>query len=400
VTRHPASASGREGIDPALVRRVERRFAEEFGAPAPRLAVAPGRVNLIGEHTDYNEGFVLPMAIGRATVIAFRPRADRRLRAHAVAFGETKEIDLALLRPLGGSDWLSYVAGVAWALADEGFEPPGLDAVIDGDVPIGAGLSSSASLELAAARAFAAAGGLPWDPVRMAKLGQKAENRYVGMNCGLMDQFASAVSREGCALLLDCRSLETEPVPVPAGTAVVVMDTGARRALAGSAYNDRRAACEAAVAALEPLAPGIRALRDVSLELLERGRDRLDPVVLKRARHVVPENLRPREMAAALHEGDLGRAGSLMNESHASLRDLYEVSCLELDAITDLARAQPGCYGARMTGAGFGGCAVALVAEKKTGTFCNAVLSAYRSKVDLPAALFACRPMAGARLLE
>ncbi len=246
MTRDQVSC--RDGVDPALLRRAEQRFAEQFGAPGPRLAVAPGRVNLIGEHTDYNDGFVLPMAIGRCTAIAFRPRADRRLRAHAVAFGETKELDLADLAPPGGSDWLSYVAGVAWALAEEGFQFPGLDAVVDGDVPIGAGLSSSASLELAAARAFAAAGGLPWDAVRMAKLGQKAENRYVGMNCGLMDQFASAVSREGCALLLDCRSLAAEPVPVPAGAAVVVMDTGARRALAGSAYNDRRSACEAAVA--------------------------------------------------------------------------------------------------------------------------------------------------------
>src|SRR6185295_11036203 len=208
-TRMTPDRGSRDGVDPALLQRAEQRFAEEFGGPAPRLAVAPGRVNLIGEHTDYNDGFVLPMAIGRATVLAFRPRGDRRLRAHAVAFDETREIDLAHLRPLSGSDWLSYVAGVAWAFADEGFEPPGLDLVIDGDVPIGAGLSSSASLELAAARAFAAAGGFPWDPVRMAKLGQRAENQYVGVNCGLMDQFASAVSREGCALLLDCRSLAT-----------------------------------------------------------------------------------------------------------------------------------------------------------------------------------------------
>ena len=397
MTPDPGS---RDGVDPALLQRAEQRFAEEFGGPAPRLAVAPGRVNLIGGHTDYNDGFVLPMAIGRCTVIAFRPRADRRLRAHAVAFRETRERDLADIAPPGGSDWLSYVAGVAWALAEDGFDVPGLDAVVDGDVPIGAGLSSSASLELAAARAFASAGGLPWDAVRMAKLGQKAENRYVGMNCGLMDQFASAVCREGCALLLDCRSLAVEPVPVPPGATVVVMDTGARRALAGSAYNDRRAACEAAVEGLKALDPGIRALRDVSAELLERGASRLDPVVLKRARHVVPENLRPREMAAALRAGDLERAGRLMNDSHASLRDLYEVSCPELDLLTDLARAQASCYGARMTGAGFGGCAVALVREGEVAAFGAAVLSAYRAKVDLESGWFACRPMAGARLLD
>src|SRR5438309_6309638 len=169
-----------------MAERCADLFRKCFGHSPRWIVAAPGRVNLIGEHTDYNDGFVLPMAIGRCTVIAFRPRADRRLRAHTVAFGETKELELAALAPPGGSDWLSYVAGVAWALAEDGLEFPGLDAVIDGDVPIGAGLSSSASLELAAARAFAAAGGLPWDAVRMAKLGQKAENRYVGMNCGLM----------------------------------------------------------------------------------------------------------------------------------------------------------------------------------------------------------------------
>ncbi len=388
-----------EGAFGALVDRVEARFAREFGMAPPHVAVAPGRVNLIGEHTDYNDGLVLPMAIGRATVIAFRPRADRRLRAHAVAFGETRQIDLATLTAPGGSDWLSYVAGVAWALAAAGFDVPGLDVAIDGDVPIGAGLSSSASLELAAARAFAAAGGLPWDPVAMAKLGQRAENVYVGMKCGLMDQFAAAVSLEGCALLLDCRSLAIEPVPVPAGTAVVVMDTGARRSLAGSAYNDRRAACEAAVAALRALDPRVKALRDVTAELLERGRGQLDPVVFRRASHVVPENLRPRRMADALGAGELGQAGRLMNDSHASLRDLYEVSCEELDLITDLARRESSCYGARMTGAGFGGCAVALVEETAVEAFVEAVRTAYRARVDLPAALFACRPMAGARLL-
>ena len=389
-----------EGVSPSLVRRVEERFQRVFGARAPHLAVAPGRVNLIGEHTDYNDGFVLPMAIGRCTAVAFRPRTDRRLRAHAVAFDETREIALDGLRPPGGSDWLSYVAGVAWALAEEKLDVPGLDAVIDGDVPIGAGLSSSASLELAAARAFAAAGDVPWDPVRMARLGQKAENAYVGMNCGLMDQFASAASREGCALLLDCRSLETEPVPVPADAAIVVMDTGARRSLAGSAYNDRRAACEAVVAALRATDPSVRALRDVDLALLEDARDRLDPVAYRRARHVVPENLRPREMAEALRAGDLARAGRLMNDSHASLRDLYEVSCAELDLVSEIARAQPGCHGARMTGAGFGGCAVALVDGSAAPAFTEAVLAAYRAKVDLPAALFACRPAAGARLLR
>jgi galactokinase len=310
------------------------------------------------------------------------------------------ELDLDSLAAPGGSDWLSYVAGVAWAFAGDGLTVPGLDVVVDGDVPLGAGLSSSAALEMATARAFTDAGALEWDPVRMAKLGQKAENQYVGMNCGIMDQFASAVSRAGHALLLDCRSLETRPVPLPEEAAVVVMDTGARRSLAGSAYNDRRAACERVVAHLQGLDPGVRALRDVTLDLLERAKDDLDPTDLKRARHVVPENARPVHMADALQVGNLNLAGRLMNESHESLRDLYEVSCEELDLVTEIARKQDGCFGARMTGAGFGGCAVALVSAEATEPFCDTVLSAYEEKTDLPASLYPCRPMPGARILE
>jgi galactokinase len=387
------------GIDPALLDRATARFAERFGDAAPTVAVAPGRVNLIGEHTDYNDGFVLPMAIGKSAVVASRPRSDRRLRLHAVAFDETEELDLDSLAAPGGDEWYSYVAGVAWAFASEDLAVSGLDAVVDGDVPLGAGLSSSAALEMATARALAVAGDLEWDPVRMAKLGQKAENQYVGMNCGIMDQFASAVSRDGHALLLDCRSLETRPVPVPGDVAVVVMDTGARRSLAGSAYNDRRAACERVVAHLQKRNPSVKALRDVTLENLEKERDHLDPVDLKRARHVVPENARPVQMADALRAGNLEQAGALMNDSHFSLRDLYEVSCEELDLITEIAREQPACYGARMTGAGFGGCAVALVQADATASFCATVLAAYTARIDLPAALYPCRPMPGARLL-
>lgn len=388
------------GVDPALVERAMARFVQRFGdAPAPKIAIAPGRVNLIGEHTDYNDGFVLPMAIGRAVVVAFRRRDDRVLRGHSVAFDETKEVGLDSLAAPGGDDWLSYVAGVAWAFAGEGLDTPGLDFVVDGDVPLGAGLSSSAALEMATARALVQAAGLDWDPVRMAKLGQKAENEYVGMNCGIMDQFASAVSREGHAVLLDCRSLETRPVPVPEQATIVVMDTGARRSLAGSAYNDRRAACERVVAHLKTLDPSVRALRDVGLDLLARAEADLDPTDLKRARHVVPENQRPVLMESALETGDLARAGRLMNDSHASLRDLYEVSCEELDEITEIARNQSACFGARMTGAGFGGCAVALVEANSAEAFCETVLSSYERQFELPAALYPCRPVAGARIL-
>jgi galactokinase len=387
-------------IDPELVRRTTDRFRERFPGEAPHVAVAPGRVNLIGEHTDYNDGFVLPMAIARSAVVAFRPRADSVLRGHSIAFDETREAAIGSLAAPGGHDWFSYVAGVVWAFAAEGLPVGGLDVVVDGDVPIGAGLSSSAALEMATARALCAATGTPWEPARMAKLGQKAENRYVGMNCGIMDQFASAACEAGSALLVDCRSLETRAVPVPRGVAVVVMDTGARRSLAGSAYNERRAACERVVAEIARAKPGIVALRDVSADDLEAAKPRLDATDAKRASHVVAEIARPVAMAAAFRDGDLVKAGRLMKESHLSLRDLYEVSCEELDLVSALARRQPSCYGARMTGAGFGGCGVALVDAGDVDAFCEEVLFGYKATFDLPAALYACRPMAGARLLE
>jgi galactokinase len=387
------------GSQAALVHRARERFAQSFGGEA-RIALSPGRVNLIGEHTDYNDGWVLPMAIERAAVVAYRPRRDRLLRVHTAAYGETRELDIDDLRPPGGAEWMAYVAGVAWALREAGHSLPGLDAVIDGDVPLGAGLSSSAALEMAVARAFAEAAGLRWDATQMARLGQHAENRYVGVNCGLMDQMASAVSQEGCALLLDCRTLQTRPVPVPAAAAIVVMDTGARRSLATSAYNDRRAACEAAVAILARDRPEVKALRDVDEAALAAAECRMDPVVFRRAQHVVAENRRPLRMAEAFERGDLAGAGRLMNESHASLRDLYEVSSPELNLVAGLARSHPDCYGARMTGAGFGGCAIALVTAARVDEFSRAVHAAYRAQIDLPSAFFAGRPAAGSRLVD
>jgi galactokinase len=232
----------------------------------------------------------------------------------------------------------------------------------------------------------------------MARLAQHAENVYVGMNCGVMDQFAASASSAGHALLLDCRSLKTEAVPLPSSAAVVVMDTGVRRSLAESAYNDRRRACEEVVAVLRQAAPDVRALRDVTPVLLESERSRIDPVAFKRAAHVVVENLRPVQMAAALRAGDLETAGRLMNESHASLRDLYEVSCAELDAMVDIARAQPGCLGARMTGAGFGGCAVALVDAARAAAFARDVAAAYERRTGLVPQLYVTGASAGAGL--
>ena len=376
------------------------RFQEVFGGLPFRVAFAPGRVNLIGDHTDYNEGFVLPMAIERGVAVAFRERSDRLVRAHAVAFGETREIALDGIAPPEKPDWASYIAGVAWSLERSGRRLTGLELVVAADLPIGAGLSSSAALEIATASAFTHAAGLAWEPVAIAKLCRAAENDFVGVSCGVMDQFAAAASVEGCALLLDCRSLEAAPVPIPKQASVVLMDTGARRSLVGSAYNDRIAACRAALAALRAVDPSVRALRDVSLSMLEFARGQLDPVLFRRASHVVAEIQRPVAMAAALRCEDLAVAGRLMDESHASLRELYEVSSPELDLVCRLARAHPACFGARMTGAGFGGCAVALVHSQGAAAFARDVEIAYREESRLPGAFFVSQPAEGARLVE
>jgi galactokinase len=356
-------------------------------------------VNLIGEHTDYNDGWVLPMAIDRKVGVAALPRDDGILRAHSVVFDETREIQLERLSAPGHAEWFDYVAGTAWALISAGHHLGGVDLVVDGDVPLGSGLSSSAALEMATARALCGLSGTEWDPVAMALLGQKTEWEYIGVKGGVMDQFTATMARKGHAMLLDCRTLETRPVPFPDGAVVVVLDTGASRSLAGSAYNDRSASCREAVAALQDIEPGIRALRDVNAGFLEANRHRFDATVYRRALHVVEENRRPLRAEEALAGADFDSVGRLMNESHASLRDLYEVSSFELDLITDLARRHPACFGARLTGAGFGGCAIALVRAEGTEDFINAVGAAYQAQVDLPSAVFEVRAEGGARLL-
>lgn len=367
-------------------------FLERFGS-SPHLVVrAPGRVNLIGEHTDYNDGFVLPMAIDRAAWIALRPRPDRRVLVHALEMGESTEFSLDDLQK--GSGWAEYPKGVAWALQEDGFELHGWEGLLSGDVPRGAGLSSSAAVEVATARAFYALSGLAWEPARAARLAQKAENQWVGVNCGIMDQMVSAAAAEGHALFLDCRTLAYEHVPLPPGLAVAVLDTSTRRGLVDSAYNERRAQCEAAARHF-----GAPALRDVSMESLTTKGQALPPVVLRRARHIVSENARVLEAAAAMRSGNSVRLGQLFNASHASLRDDFEVSSQALNWMVESAQAQPGCYGARMTGAGFGGCAVALVDESNAGKFAAAVETEYRLKSGLEAAVYVCKASAGGAVL-
>ena len=362
-------------------------------------ALAPGRVNLIGEHTDYNDGFVLPMAIDRHVGLAFRPRTDRRLRVFAFEFGETHDLDLDRLEE-AQAGWSRYVAGVAWAMQDAGAELRGADLLIHGNIPVGAGLSSSAALEMAVALALSTMAGIPWDPAQMARLGQRAENDFVGVSCGIMDQLTSAASAEGSALLIDCRSLATEQVDIPEAARVVVMDTGVRRMLSDGIYNKRFEECRHAVTLIRRRDRGVRALRDVSPEQLGSYRDLLPPVIFRRARHVVHENERPLAMSTALKSGNLAAAGRLMYQSHASLRDLYDVSIPELDGMVEEAQKHPACFGARLTGAGLGGCAVALINGEERDDFTQNVLGAYRARFDHPAALYVCRPSAGAHLLE
>jgi galactokinase len=341
--------------------RARQAFRRTYGRE-PRLFRAPGRVNLIGEHTDYNDGFVLPVALDRATVAAAAARPDRRLRARSADQGEPGEIDLAGPPTPRRGHWLDYVEGTARVL-EERFGPlPGADLLVMGDVPLGAGLSSSASLEMAVATALTSLAGWTLDRPAIARAGQEAEHRFVGTRCGIMDQLVSMLGRLGHALLIDCRSLQTRAVPLPADRAcLLVFDSGVRHRHASGEYNVRRSQCEQAVERLGAVLPGIRALRDVTPDQLARHAGALPEPLLRRARHVVGEIDRTVQAASALSQGDLAGFGRLMFASHRSLRDDYEVSVAELDALVAAAADAPGMLGARMTGGGFGGCAVALV---------------------------------------
>jgi len=379
-----------------LYEHLANAFAQRFGDPPPRVFRAPGRVNLIGEHTDYNDGFVLPMAIEHAIWVAARPRPDRQVQLHALDFAQDDAFSLDTLQRSDQAPWSNYVRGVAWALEGAGYVLGGMDAVIAGDVPIGAGLSSSAALEVATAVTLTTLSEVRLDRVRLALLCQRAENEFVGMRCGIMDQFISALGCREHALLIDCRSLEHRLVPIPAGVEVVIADTGKRRGLVDSEYNLRRAQCEEGVRLLRQLLPGLRALRDVSPADLTRFADRLPPDVRRRCQHVVDENARTLKAVAALEAGDLIAFGILMDASHASLRDLYQVSCEELDAMVEVARGLEGCLGARMTGAGFGGCTVNLVRSERVEEFCRRLAEGYRRRTGLRPAVYVSRPADGA----
>lgn len=375
-----------------LQQKAHAAFEKTFGEAPSIIVRAPGRVNLIGEHTDYNEGYALPMAIDRAAFIALKPRTDKRVRLYAAEFDRWGEFELDTLEKLGG--WLEYPKGVAWALQSEGYALKGFEGVLTSDVPRGSGLSSSAAIELAVARAFYEVSDFPWDKTKMALLGQKCENDWVGANTGVMDQLASAAGERGYALFIDFRTLATKPYPLPDNTSVVVLDTMTRHSHSDTgenSYNARRKDCERAAEFFDSAF-----LRDVRPKQLTEAKGKLDDKAFRRARHVISEDARTLAAVQALRRGDAGTLGKLMNSSHDSLRDDFEVTNDALNDMVSCARLQAGCYGARMTGGGFGGCAVALVREAEAHSFVQSVRSCYQEKTGTTPEIYICAPADGA----
>ena len=373
-------------------------FRERLGGEPETIIRAPGRVNLIGEHTDYNDGFVLPVAIDRDIVVASRRRDDGLARIYSLDFDAIVEFSMDDIQYDSENTWSNYPRGVASLLQEAGHKISGLDAAITGNIPLGAGLSSSAALEVAMAMTFEAASGLEIDPVEMALICQKAENQFVGVNCGIMDQFISRMGRRDHALLLDCRSLEFELVPLNLeGIKIVVCNTGVKRGLVDSEYNKRRSECERGVRILEDILPGIKALRDVEISDFHKYKTHLPEVTERRCEYVIEENSRVLESVHLLvEEGDLVGFGILMNESHIGLRDEYEVSCPELDAMVTIAWSTEGIIGSRMTGAGFGGCTVTLIMEDAVEELIQKVNREYPQRTGLQPEIYVCTAEDGA----
>jgi galactokinase len=375
------------------------RFEKLFGA-RPRIYRAPGRVNLIGEHTDYNDGFVMPAAVAFSTYVAVAPRPDRRLVIRSEQFPGNFEFDLDHLPSQRTGSWCDYVLGVATVLSQRGHELTGANLLAHGEVPIGAGLSSSAAIEVASALALLGLTATQLPLPEIARLCRQAENNFVGAKVGIMDQFVSCMGKAGHAILLDCRSLEAKFVPIPANLRLVVCNTMVKHDLATGAYNTRRAECEEGVRYFAKLDPAIRALRDVSPELLDRHARSLPATIWKRCCHVIRENQRTTDAARALADGNLDRMSELMRESHHSLRDLYEVSCRELDLMVEAAEGLPGFCGGRMTGGGFGGCTVNLVRQENAPEFSAQVAQRYQRATGITPQIYVCSAEDGVQALS
>jgi galactokinase len=365
-------------------------FSQQFGSKPSHLSRAPGRVNIIGEHTDYNDGFVLPAAIEQAIYVAGKLRSDNTITIQSPDFNSVVTFTLDQLRDESLPESSRYPRGVLWVLGEEGHKLRGMDLTITGNVPLGAGFSSSAAVEVALFEMASALLGISLSQREKALLGVQVEHRFIGVRTGVMDQMISALGQEGHALLLDCRSLETTSVPIPKGITLMALDTGKRRQLVESEYGTRRAQCEEAARLLN-----IKALRDITPEHLAANADKLPEVISRRASHVVNENARTLAAVDALRSGDLQTVGRLINESHASLRDLYEVSIHELDIMAELAQKTKGCYGARMMGGGFGGAVIALVDDAATDQLAQEVAEAYNAATHLKAYVYKAKPGPG-----
>jgi galactokinase len=372
-----------------------RRFTDLFGSE-PRIFSAPGRVNLLGEHTDYNDGFVMPCAIGFSTRVAISPRPDHKLVVRSENFSEQLEFDLENLPSRGKGVWSDYVLGIAVMLREIGHPAAGASLLVRGEVPIGAGLSSSAAIEVASALALMSLNGTRLSLPEVAKLCQRAENVFIGARVGIMDQFVSCLGRAGHALLLDCRSLEFKLIPIPEDVRLVICNTMVKHDHASGAYNRRREECDEGVRILKQWYPQTRALRDISLEQLEQHVGEIPETVYKRCLHVVTENKRVLEGAKYLAEGDVGKFGTLMRESHNSLRDLFEVSCRELDVMVEIAESLQGYCGGRMTGGGFGGCTVNLVKADDASRFAAQIAERYQATTGIKPDVYVCSAANGA----
>jgi galactokinase len=382
--------------------RARVEYRAQFARAAEVITRAPGRVNIIGEHTDYNHGFVLPMAIEHETAILACPRADLTLHAYAANLKRTAEADLTRCARDPREGWMDYVVGVAHELAKLGKPLRGADLMIIGDVPIGCGLGSSASLEMAALCLFEALGGFEVEGAEAPRLGQRVENLFLGLSTGIMDQFISRMGKRGHALFLDCRSFDYELIPVAfPGAKFVIANTCLARGLTSSKYNERVAECKQAVQGMrDALGKEGTHLRDFTMDDLLATRARLSDVAFRRARHVISEDVRTKAACEAMRAGDPAALGRLMNGSDASLRDDYEVTCPELDAMTEIARALPGCHGARMTGAGFGGCTINLVQSEAVPSFTEKLMAEYTRRTGITGQVFISLPSDGAARVE
>jgi galactokinase len=383
----------------ARKRLVADKFNEIYGGQPQFWSRAPGRVDLMGSHTDYNLGYVMTMTIDRDTWMAARPRQDGRVSVQSLNAAGWGDFELGELEGSRCRNWADYVRGTAWALQEAGYKLTGFDGLVHSTVPFGSGLSSSAALEMACAVMFQQTSGFKLEPVEMALIGQAGENQYVGMSCGILDQYSSAMGQAGSALLLDCRSLDSQITPMAAGMSVVICDTRAERNLAGTEYGERRAQCEQGVAILREHYPELAALRDASLEQLESYKDELPETVYKRCRFIIEENQRVLDLAQALPGGDPQQLGELFRESFRGARELYQISSPAMETMAQAMLAAPGVIGARQTGAGFGGCMVALVREEALEAFARQVQDDYAQKTGIQPQVYPVKAAEGAGVL-